>query len=165
MPGFDRELVHHGLNGRLLVFAAERHEPRARADGGVEPLGQAALGADVQIARECGITVGEMVGDFFLHAPARGGHGGDVLFRTVRVEKRAGQVNDGFAVPAHDETGRLRDGGDGRDLQIFALRQLAEPRGILRRDHDGHALLRFADGKLRAVQPVVLAGHGVEVNI
>ena len=35
---------------------------------------------------------------------------------------------------------------------------------MLRRDDDGHALLRFGDGKLRAVEAVVFFRHGVQVD-
>ena len=43
----DGYLLHHRLNGRQLILAAERHEHRARAYRRIETLGKSALRADV----------------------------------------------------------------------------------------------------------------------
>jgi hypothetical protein len=44
--------VRHRLNGGELVLPAEGHQQCARADGGVEALGQAAAGADIQVGAQ-----------------------------------------------------------------------------------------------------------------
>ncbi len=58
-PGHDRaglgfavqngQLCRHTLRGGKLIFAAERHQNRVCADGGVKALGKPALGADIQV--------------------------------------------------------------------------------------------------------------------
>ena len=42
------ELSHHGFLGSKLSFAAEGHQHRARSNGGIKPLHQAVLAADLQ---------------------------------------------------------------------------------------------------------------------
>ena len=46
---FRGDLLNHGLDRGLLIFAAEGHEHGPGADGGVEPLGQASAGAQIEI--------------------------------------------------------------------------------------------------------------------
>ena len=64
-----------------------------------------------------------------------------------------------MAVPGHGEAGIGLHLGNHRGLQVFPGGQGEELLGILGGHHHGHALLGFADGKLRAVQAIVLPGH------
>ena len=49
IPMLHGNLLHHRLNGRLLLSAAERHQHGTGADGGVKPLRETATGADIQV--------------------------------------------------------------------------------------------------------------------
>ena len=49
IPMLHGNLLHHCLNGRLLLSAAERHQHGTGADGGVKPLRETATGADIQV--------------------------------------------------------------------------------------------------------------------
>jgi len=87
-----------------------------------------------------------------------------VLDRAVRVEERARKVGNRLSAPVHDHAGAFGDDCNAVGLQVFGLRGSDELRLILRRDDDRHALLRFGDRKLGAVQPLVLLAHGVKLD-
>ena len=83
----------------------------------------------------------------------------------VRVEEGARKVGDRLAAPVHDHAGTLSHDGHAVGLQVFGLRGGDELRLILRRDDDGHALLRFGDRKLGTVEALILLAHGVELDL
>ena len=87
-----------------------------------------------------------------------------MLDRAVRVEERARKVGDRLTAPVHDHAGALSHNGHAVGLQVFGLRGGDELRLVLRRDDDGHALLRFGDRKLGTVQTLVLLAHGIKVD-
>ena len=79
------DLVHHGLDGRALELSAEGHEHRARADGGVKPLGKTLAGAEAKVAR-LGFHAAFKAFGHGSGGHMGGGHGdGHVLFRAVGV--------------------------------------------------------------------------------
>ena len=94
----------------------------------------------------------------------RGDGDGGVLRRAVGVEEGAGEVGDRLSAPAHDHAGAFGDDCNAVGLQVFGLRGSDELFLVLRRDDDRHALLRFGDRKLGAVQPLVLLAHGVKLD-
>ena len=156
------QLRDHGLRGRLLPRAAEGHEHASRADGRIEAFAEAALRAEIQVATERfqRALAGERRFDRLRGGDKRAGFFG----RAVGGEKRARDVRDGLAAPAHHEALFLRHGRHDRAFQIFFVGQRPEARHVLRGERHGHALLRFADGQLRAVQPLVFLGHGVQID-
>ena len=87
-----------------------------------------------------------------------------MLDRAVRVEERARKVGDRLSAPVHDHAGAFGDDGHAVGLQVFGLRGSDELFLVLRRDDDRHALLRFGDRKLGAVQTLVLLAHGVKLD-
>ena len=157
-----RQQCCHGLGRGTLVLAAEGHEHAARADGGVKPLGKAPAGG-----------TGEASG----HLPQGGeqrlgkagtvcrlhGHLG-VLDSAVGIQEGTAQIHNGLALPVHDHAGAFCDHSHPVGFQILPLGGGDEGVGILRRHHDGHALLGFGDGQLSAVQTLVLFPHGVQLN-
>ena len=70
-----------------------------------------------------------------------------------------------MSVPVHDKAGRIRHVSDYGRLQVFGFRQRKEPRDIPRVHYDRHALLRLADSQLGAIQPVILAGNRIQINL
>ena len=159
------QLCRHCLHGRELCPAAERHQHRARANGGIEPFGQSFFAAGVQIAHQRG--------QFFLkralrrfagfHAACRHAHV-HMLLRAVGVQEFALDVADDIAVPAHDKARLRRHLGHDGGLQVFPVGCGNEFLRVLFRHHNGHALLALGDGKLGAVQPVIFFRYGVQVN-
>ena len=87
-----------------------------------------------------------------------------VLDRAVRIEEGAREVGDRLAAPTHDHAGTFGHDRDAVGFKVFRLRRGNELFFILRRHDDGHALLRFGDRKLSAVETFVLLAHGVEVD-
>ena len=83
----------------------------------------------------------------------------------VRIKESTAQINNGLTVPAHGQAGLRLHNGNRTGLQIFLSCQSEKGIRVLRLDHYGHALLRFADGKLGSVQALVLTGYSVEINI
>ena len=160
------ELGHHGLDGGHLVAAAEGHEHRARADGGVKPLAQALLAADVQV---CGHAFHLLRKGFARERHRRYLRVHDqragVLLRAVGIQELAADIHDGMTLPRHPQARLLRDLGHHGGFEVFRVGIADEGFGVLRRDHHRHALLALGNGQLRAVQALVLAGHAVEVNV
>ena len=85
--------------------------------------------------------------------------------RSVGVQKGAVYVDDGLAVPAHAQARLGRDARDGRGLEVLLAGIGAELFHVDRVQHDGHALLAFRYGQLRAVEALVLARNGVQVDV
>ena len=161
----NRQLCDHRLVRGQLIFAAEGHQDRRRADGRIEPLAQALLGADIEVAKH--------IRQLLRHRIARKLVGLDiiirdrrsrVLLRAVGIEELAGQIDNRHALPRHAQTGF---GGhfrhDGR-FKVLAVCRRKERVNILRRKHNRHPLLRFGNRQLRAVQTVVLLRHFVQIN-
>ena len=169
-----RQLGDHALSRRQLRLAAERHEHRVAADCRVEALGKTFLAADIEvleIREPClleVLTAGlDGCRDFCKVALCRirlGDDGRDMLAHAVRVEERAVHLDDLVAAPLHDQARLLRDDGYRRRLEVLLIRELLEGLDILRVEHDSHALLRFGDGKLRAVEALVLLLDRIEVD-
>ena len=78
-----------------------RHEHRTGSDGGVEPLGKAAAGADVQIGGKRQHTGAEVRRHSLFKGFRRFGRDLGVLFRAVGAEERPRQIDDHAPVPAH----------------------------------------------------------------
>ena len=161
----NRQLCNHRLVRGQLIFAAEGHQDRRRADGRIEPLAQALLGADIEVAKH--------IRQLLRHRIARELVGLDiiirdrcsrVLLRAVGIEELAGQIDNRHALPRHAQTGF---GGhfrhDGR-FKVLAVCRRKERINILRRKHNRHPFLRFGNRQLRAVQTVVLLRHFVQIN-
>ena len=158
-----RQQRRHRLRGTALRLAAKGHEQRERTDGGVEALGETAAGRALEAARHIAQRARRASGLRLLlsrfHANAC------VLDCAVRVEEGARKVGDRLAAPVHDHAGTLSHDGHAVGLQVFGLRGGDELRLILRRDDDGHALLRFGDRKLGTVEALILLAHGVELDL
>ena len=88
-----------------------------------------------------------------------------MLFHAVGVQEGPGDIHDVLPVPLHGEAALVGNGGHHGGLQVFRGGQLHEPGGVLGLHHHSHSLLGFADGKLGAVQALVLLGHGVQVDL
>ena len=165
LRGARAALAAIACTGVSLCPAAERHQHRARANGGIEPFGQSFFAAGVQIAHQRG--------QFFLkralrhfagrHAACRHAHV-HMLLRAVGVQEFALDVADDIAVPAHDKARLRRHLGHDGGLQVFPVGCGNEFLRVLFRHHNGHALLALGDGKLGAVQPVIFFRYGVQVN-
>ena len=69
-----------------------------------------------------------------------------------------------MALPRHPEARLLRNLGHHGGFEVFRVGVADEGLGVLRREHHRHALLALGDGQLRAVQPLVLAGHAVQID-
>ena len=158
----------HDLRRGELVLAAERHEHRVRADRAVEPLDQAALEADAER--------GSVVQQLFLFGIACGrardgrrGQGsnfsGHMLGAAVGVEEIAGNVHNQIAVPGHAQAVFVGHDCDLDRLEVFLCRRSDERVRVLSAHNDRHAFLRLGDGKLGAVQTVVLLGYSIQVNV
>ena len=91
--------------------------------------------------------------------------GSHMLGAAVGVEEVAGNVYDRVAVPGHAQTVLAGHDCDLDRFEVFLCRSGDERVRVLRAHNDRHALLRLGDGKLGAVQTVVLLGHGVEVDV
>ena len=162
LTGQDREHGSHRLRGGALRPAAVRHQDRARADGAVKALHETAAGG----AAEAGghLAQGAEAGLRQRRAIlARHAHTG-VLDSAVGVEEGTAEVGDDRTVPLHDHAGVLGDDGHLIRLEVFRLGGADEGICVLGGNDHGHALLRFGDGKLRAVETVVLLAHGIQID-
>ena len=156
--------VHHRLNGRKLIFSAERHQHGAGADGGVKALRQALSGADVQVAGQRLHTGYKIFGDRLFRHLRCGNFNRNMLFRAVGAQEFAGDIHNGLAAPMHHEPRRFGNLGHDRGFQVLTFGERKEALCILARNHNRHALLRFADGDFRSVQALILLRHRIEVN-
>ena len=155
----------HGLHGRQLTLSAEGHEQAARAIGRVKPLGQTALRALVQIDHGLFYAVRKRDLSLFCDIALFNDMGSGGLGRAIGIQEFALDVHDGFSIPMHDQTGlsghRRHSGG----FNVLALRDGFKFRHVLRRKHHGHALLRFGDGQLGAVQSVVFLRNFAQIDV
>ena len=160
------ELGDHGRAWGKLHLAAKGHEHGRGADGGVEALGKALVGSDVEVGDERGHALGERgAGPAGLPHAAGTDVGDLVLGRTVGVEELAGQIDDGDAVPCHAHARLGGNLGDNGRLQVFLGGVAHELLDVTVGDGASHALLGLGDSELGAVQAVVLLGHGVQVHV
>ena len=160
------ELGDHGRAWGELRLAAKGHEHGRGADGGVEALGKALVGSDVEVGDERGHALGERGAGPAGLPHATGAHVGDlVLGCAVGVEELAGQVDDGDAVPGHAHARLGGNLGDNGSLQVFLGGVAHELLDVTVGDGASHALLGLGDSELGAVQAVVLLGHGIKVDI
>ena len=86
------------------------------------------------------------------------------LLDAVGVEEGAGEIDDGFAAPGHDEAAAVGDVGDVDAFEVFLVGlgdEVVDFRGI---DADGHAFLGFGNGEFGAVEAVVFFRDGIEVD-
>ncbi len=160
------ELGGHGHGGRELGLSAEGHEDGGGADGGVEALGEALVGRDVEVGDQAVELLGEGISGPVALVLGRHGHV-DLLIlgRAVGGEELAAHVDDRLAVPVH---GQARVGGHGRDrggLEVLLAGVAEELLDVFGRQGHGHALLGLGDGELGAVEALVLLGDGVEVDV
>ena len=160
------ELGDHGRAWGELRLAAKGHEHGRGADGGVEALGKALVGSDVEVGDERGHALGERgAGPAGLPHAAGTDVGDLVLGRTVGVEELAGQIDDGDAVPCHAHARLGGNLGDNGRLQVLLGGVAHELLDVTVGDGASHALLGLGDSELGAVQAVVLLGHGVQVHV
>ena len=160
------ELGDHGRAGGELRLAAKGHEHGRGADGGVEALGKALVGSDVEVGDKRGHALGERGAGPAGLPHATGAHVGDlVLGCAVGVEELAGQVDDGDAVPGHAHARLGGNLGDNGRLEVLLSGVAHELLDVTVGDGTGHALLGLRDSELGAVQAVVLLGHGIKVDI
>ena len=85
LPFLPGDLVDHGLGGGELILATEGHEDGAPADGGVKPLRQAPLGADVQVRCQIQVALAEVLHLVLQDGLRGGGDGGGVLLHPIGV--------------------------------------------------------------------------------
>ena len=160
------QLGGHGHRRGQLVLAAVGHQHGGCADGGVEPLAQALLAADVQVADHgFQLLLKRCTGKLGLPDMARQDVRISVALGTVGVQKLAGEVNDGLAVPDLAHPLFLGDGGNDSRLKVFLGGVLHKGLGVLGSNGHGHALLALRNGQLGAVQTLVLAGDLVQVDV
>ena len=160
LPRQHRKQRRHGLSGGPLILSAVGHQEAPGADAGVKALGEAPAGSALQAARHLAEGRGGLGG-----LPCRcAGRDGGVLGGTVGVQEDPGEVHDGLSPPAHHHPGLLRHHGHPVSLQVLPLGGGQESRLVLRGQDHGHPLLGLGDGKLRAVQTVVLLADSVQVD-
>ena len=162
---FHRNLVYHSLNGGELMYTAKGHEHRARTDGGVKALTKTATGADIEVTCQSSHAACKVSGNVLSIRLCLGQRDIHVLLCTVGIQEFTGKVNDDVAVPGHSQSLLRLDACYAGCFKVLGKRQLAEAISILGSNHNSHSLLAFADGKLGAVQALVLLGHGVQINI
>ena len=160
------ELGNHGRARGELRLAAKGHEHGCGTDGGVEALGKALVGGNVEVGDERGHALGKRGAGPAGLPHAAGAHVGDlVLGCTVGVEELTGQVDDGDTVPGHAHARLGGNLGDNGRLEVLLGGVAHELLDVTVGDGAGHTLLGLGDGELGAVQAVVLLGHGVQVDI
>ena len=146
-----------------LVLAAEGHQHGARADGGVEPLGQALLAADVQVADHgfqlLAQTLRRQTGACQTWRRQRCAHQRVLARRRWSSGTRGrGQRWSCRSRPCASRVS-VGDGGNDSGLEVFLVRRTSMKRlGVLWRNDHGHALLALRNGQLGAVQTLVLVG-------
>ncbi len=163
----QRNFGDHAVCGRLLMGSAVGHENSRGANRPVKTLGEAFLRGVFQ----------------FLHfgkpSIAHGGNGGrrrcDVFrgrdvgaFRaggSVRIEEGAADIDNRVALPMHGEAPFIRDVGHNGRFQIFFGGVADEGIRIFGSDDDGHAFLRFGNGKFRAVESFVFLRDGIQIDV
>ena len=89
----------------------------------------------------------------------------NALLDAVRIEEGAGEIDDGFAAPGHDEAAAVRDVGDVAALEVLLVGLVDEIADFRRMHADGHAFLGFGNREFGAVQAIVFLGNGVEVDL
>ena len=88
-----------------------------------------------------------------------------VLRGAVAGEELAGEVDDGVAAPRDVDARILGDGGDDGGLEVLLSGIAHELVDVGGGKGHGHALLALGDGKLGAVEALVLLGHAIEVDV
>ena len=162
LTGQDGEHGGHGLRRGALRSATEGHEDGTGTDGAVKPLHKAAAGGAFQAGGH--LPEGLEPGRCKLSAVLLCHTDPGVLHSAVGVQEVTAQVGDDRAVPLHDHPGFFRDHGHPVGFQIFRFGGGDEGVHIFGGHHHGHALLRFGDGQLRAVQTVILLANGVQID-
>ena len=87
-----------------------------------------------------------------------------MLFRSIAVQERPAQVDDGLSFPDHAQARFFCDFSHNSRFQILPMRRIHERRNIFGRKHNRHALLAFRDRQFSSVQPFVFFGHGIQLN-
>ncbi len=82
----------------------------------------------------------------------------------VCIQEFPGDIDDFLSSPFQHQAGRFRNHGNGNCLKVFLRRITKESRNTFRAHHYRHSLLRFRDGKLRAVQSRVFLRHLIKVH-
>ena len=150
-------------------LAAEGHEHSAGADGGVEPLAEPPLGADVQIPRQ---GRGRPPAKLRLHLAFGRDWGLRQGLHRCASPRRWSSRNSldrstiVLAVPVHHKPGLVRHHAPPDVASRFSWSaSWQKALCVLCRNHHGHALLGFADGQLRPVQALILLGDRVQVDV
>ena len=161
----DGQLGSHGERGGELRLAAEGHEHGRRTDGGVEALGKALVGGDVEVGEDRAHALGKRGARPFLGVGAALFDAGSLMLGgTVGGEELAAHVDDGGTVPHHAHARLLGHARDGRGLEVLLGGIADEGVDVLGGQGNGHALLALGDGKLGAVEALVLLGHAVKLD-
>ncbi len=88
-----------------------------------------------------------------------------MLGDAVAVQEGARQVHDFFALPAYLQPGLAADPCHHAGLQVLLVSQQQGCLQVFGVDNHCHALLRFGDGQLGGVEPLVFGWHLVQVNL
>ena len=175
MALLQRDLVYHCLDRCQLVASAERHQYCAGSDSRVESLGQAPLGACVEVS--CDISV-ELCKALLLFAvcvfvvqisclPVSrcSSFHFDVLVCSVGVQELSAYIYYCFAVPVHNESRRLCHCSDLYTLEVLVCRELHEHVLVLCCYYAGHSLLRLGDSELCSIESFVLLRNCIELDL
>ena len=87
-----------------------------------------------------------------------------VLGGAVGIQERTADVHDGAAVPFHAKARFLGYRGNHGGLEVFLVRVADELFHVFSGQGNAHALLALGDGKLGAVEAVVLLRNRVQVD-
>ena len=161
----DRELRDHSLRRRELALAAERHEHRGRANGGVETLAQALVRTHVQIGHEALHTLGNR-GTLPMRSIRFGGHymGGLVLRRAIGIQEFARNIDDSIAAPRHEQARAFGNRGNHDGFEIFLMRIADEFLDVLGGQSHRHALLALGNSQLSAIEAVIFLGNHIQID-
>jgi hypothetical protein len=86
------------------------------------------------------------------------------LLDTIGIKKSTAEVDDFFAAPSHDEAARVCDVCYVDALEVFFVGlgdEISDFRAI---NANGHAFLRFGNGKFGAIESVVFFRDCIEVD-
>ncbi len=88
-----------------------------------------------------------------------------MLWRTVGGKEGAADIDDGLALPFHDEARLGSDARHGRSFQVFLVGDFQEFLNIIGSKRYRHTLLALRDRQLGPIETLVLLGHVVKIDM
>ena len=163
------QFLHRDLGFAGLAGAAVRHKHRGAAYGGIEHLHQTLLRGHVGRCHSAehllfqGAAFG--LADKGIALLHRGDGRFSIVARAGAVDEFAGEVADLLSAEIHAHAAGIGNVGHVGNLHVVGRAERHEALFIGGFYNHGHALLRFADGKLGGIEAGIFHGNAVQIDV